>query len=191
LIITDRNTVPVSLGDVRLTFAETLEIPGEVVYVHPLHNLAVVHYDPKLIGTTPVQAARLSTRGLRANEAIDVIGLDGNGEIKSRSTAVAGVDPLLLPLSRSVGFRDDNLETATLVNPPDDIVGVLADPSGEVRGLWASFATDNGRSGQRDAADRAQRRAAVLARGRIRTRVAGDRPRAGAGRPVGAAHRAQ
>ena len=145
LIITDRNTVPVSLGDVRLTFAETLEIPGEVVYIHPLHNLAVVHYDPKLIGTTPVQAARLSMHGLRANDAIDVIGLDGNGELKSRSTAVAGVDPLLLPLSRSVGFRDDNLESATLVNPPDDIVGVLADPSGEVRGLWASFATDNGR----------------------------------------------
>jgi pro-apoptotic serine protease NMA111 len=145
LIITDRNTVPVSLGDVRLTFAETLEIPGEVVYIHPLHNLAVVHYDPKLIGTTPVQAAQLSTHGLRANEGIDVVGLDANGELKSRSTAVAGIDPLLLPLSRSVGFRDDNLEAATLVNPPDDIVGVLSDPSGEVRGLWASFATDNGR----------------------------------------------
>ena len=28
LIITDRNTVPVSVGDVRLTFAGTIEIPG-------------------------------------------------------------------------------------------------------------------------------------------------------------------
>ncbi len=38
LIVTDRNTVPVSLGDVRITFGGSLEIPGKVVYVHPLHN---------------------------------------------------------------------------------------------------------------------------------------------------------
>ncbi len=46
LVITDRNTVPVSIGDVRLTFSDTLEIPAKVVYIHPLHNLAVVQYDP-------------------------------------------------------------------------------------------------------------------------------------------------
>jgi S1-C subfamily serine protease len=145
LLITDRNTVPVSIGDVRLTFASTLEIPGEVVYVHPLHNLAVIKYDPKLIGTTPVRAAVLATQELRAGEAVDVVGLDGNGDIQSRATGIAEVGPLQLPLSRTVQFRDSNLEVATLVNPPDDVVGVLADKSGRVRGLWASFATDNGR----------------------------------------------
>ena len=31
------------------------------------------------------------------------------------------------------------------MNPPDDVVGVLADRGGRVRGLWASFAFDNGR----------------------------------------------
>ena len=42
-------------------------------------------------------------------------------------------------------FRDSNLEAATLVNPPDDFDGVLADRDGRVRGLWSSFASDNGR----------------------------------------------
>jgi S1-C subfamily serine protease len=145
LIITDRNTVPVSVGDVRLTFAGTIEIPGEIVYVHPLHNLAVIHYDPKLIGTTPVRAARLDTAPLKAGETVNVVGLDGSGELKSRITSIADVDPLQLPLSRSVQFRESNLEVASLVNAPDDLVGVLADDAGRVRGLWASFASDNGR----------------------------------------------
>jgi len=145
LLITDRNTVPVSAGDVRLTFAGTLEIPGEIVYVHPLHNLAVIHYDPRLIGSTPVKAAKLDTAPFKAGETVNVVGLDGNGELKSRITTIADVDPLQLPLSRSVQFRESNLEVASLVNAPDDFVGVLADDMGRVRGLWASFASDNGR----------------------------------------------
>jgi S1-C subfamily serine protease len=145
LIITDRNTVPVSVGDVRLTFAGTIEIPGEIVYVHPLHNLAVIHYDPKLIGSTPVRAAKLDTAPLKAGETVNVVGLDGGGELKSRITSIADIDPLQLPLSRSVQFRESNLEVASLVNAPDDFVGVLADDAGRVRGLWASFASDNGR----------------------------------------------
>jgi pro-apoptotic serine protease NMA111 len=145
LLVTDRNTVPVSLGDVRLTFGGTLEIPGDIVFVHPLHNLAIIHYDPKLIGATPVRAARLSPDPLKAGENVNVIGMDGNGEIKSRVTSIADVDALQLPLSRSVMFRDSNLLAAALVNPPDDLVGVLANDAGVVRGLWASFASDNGR----------------------------------------------
>jgi S1-C subfamily serine protease len=145
LVITDRNTVPVSMGDVRLTFAGVVEIPAEVAYIHPLHNLAVVRYDPALIGRTPVRSARLATAPLAVGERVDVVGYDGEGELKSRRTSIAGIDPLQLPLSRSVQFRESNLEVATLVSSPEDIAGVLADDAGRVRGLWASFASDNGR----------------------------------------------
>jgi len=145
LLITDRNTVPVSMGDVRLTFAGTLEIPGDIVYVHPLHNLAVIHYDPKLIGTTPVRAAKLSNEEFKSGETVNVVGMDGNGVIRSRTTTISDVNPLQLSLSRSVMFRESNLEVASLVNAPEDVVGVMSDNAGQVRGLWASFASDNGR----------------------------------------------
>ena len=59
LVAVDRNTVPVSLGDVRLTFAGTIQVDGTVEYVHPLHNLAVVRYDPRQLGETPIKAVRV------------------------------------------------------------------------------------------------------------------------------------
>ncbi len=145
LVVTDRNTVPLSLGDVRLTFGGSLEIPGKVVYVHPLHNLAAVAYDPKLIGATPVSSAQFNTRPLQEGDAITVVGMDVEGQLKSRATQVSSVDPLQLPLSRSMQFRDSNLEAAELLNPPDDFDGVLVDPDGKVQALWSSFAVETGR----------------------------------------------
>jgi S1-C subfamily serine protease len=147
LVVTDRNTVPVSLGDVRLTFGGSLEIPGKVVYVHPLHNLAVVSYDPKLIGNTPVKSAQFDTRPLQEGDPVTVVGMDGDGEIKSRATEVSSVDPLELPLSRTMQFRDSNLDVAHLLNPPDDFDGVLVDRDGKVQALWSSFAVEAGRRG--------------------------------------------
>jgi hypothetical protein len=38
--------------------------------------------------------------------------MDGDGELKSRATQVVSVDPLELPLSRTMQFRDSNLEAA-------------------------------------------------------------------------------
>jgi pro-apoptotic serine protease NMA111 len=146
LVVVDRNTVPVSVGDVRITFAGTLEVPGRVVYVHPVHNLAVVAYDPKLIGSTPVRSAKLDPHeNLQSGQNLWVVGLSGDSQLHSRETQVSSVEPIDLPLSRTMRFRDTNDEVADLVNPPMDYDGVLANDSGEVVGLWSSFAFENGR----------------------------------------------
>ncbi|HTW38242.1 MAG TPA: trypsin-like peptidase domain-containing protein [Steroidobacteraceae bacterium] len=144
LVVVDRNTVPVSVGDVTITFAGTLQVPGRVVYVHPLHNLAVVQYDPKLLGATPVKSAQLAPGELQVGENVWVVGLSGDSELHTRNTQIASVDPIDLPLSRTMRFRDTNVEVADLVNPPLDYDGVLADVRGDVVGLWSSFAYDNG-----------------------------------------------
>ncbi|MEY4762090.1 MAG: hypothetical protein RLZZ200_1946, partial [Pseudomonadota bacterium] len=145
LVVTDRNTVPVSVGDVRITFAGALEVPGKVEYIHPLHNLAVVSFDPALIAGTPVKSAKLDLRGLKVGQPVTVIGMDAEGALKSRATSVASFDPLQLPLSRTMQFRDGGLQVAQLLNPPSDFDGVLTDGRGSVMGLWSSFSFENGR----------------------------------------------
>ena len=145
LVVVDRNTVPVPLGDVEVSFAGTVQVPGRVVYVHPLHNYAVVAYDPKLIGTTPARSAKLKPRELNSGEPVWVVGLGADSQIRSRATEIASIEPLELPLSRTMRFRDSNLETVQLVNPPADFDGVLSDKEGNVLGSWSSFAYENGR----------------------------------------------
>ncbi|MFI4877462.1 MAG: trypsin-like peptidase domain-containing protein [Steroidobacterales bacterium] len=144
LVVVDRDTVPVSLGDVTVTFAGTVQVPGRVVYVDPVHNFAVVAYDPKLIGTTPVKSATLRPQKLTPGQPIWVVGLGGDSQMHARATEIASIDPLSLPLSRTMRFRDTNIETIGLVNPPGDFDGVLTDAAGNVLGTWSSFAYDSG-----------------------------------------------
>ena len=145
LVVIDRNTVPVAAGDVKIVFAGSVELPGRVEYVHPLHNLSIVSFDPKLLNGTPIRTARLDLRELRAGEPVTVVGLGADTRLRSLATSVASLEPVAFPLSRTLQFRDSNLEVVSLVNPPTDFDGVLASPGGAVRALWSSFSAENNR----------------------------------------------
>ena len=59
LLAVDRDTVPVALGDVFVTFAGSVRIPASVEWLHPQHNLALVRYDPSLVsGVKPIRFAK-------------------------------------------------------------------------------------------------------------------------------------
>jgi S1-C subfamily serine protease len=145
LVAVDRNTVPAPIGDVRLTFGGTIEVPGRVEYIHPLHNLAMVSYDPSLIGATPAKSAVLKPIEVHPGDQVWAVGMRGDGKVQSRTSNVASVDPVAFPLSRTLQFRDSNLETIALVNGPGDYDGVLTNKNGEVLATWASFAYEAGR----------------------------------------------
>jgi S1-C subfamily serine protease len=145
LVAVDRNTVPVALGDVRLTFAGTIQVDGTVEYVHPLHNLAVVRYDPRQLGDTPVEAARFSQRMPATGETVHVVGIQADARIASQQATVSSIGPVGFPLSRTLQFRDANLEIVRLVNGPSDMDGVIVDKRGDVAALWSSFAYEEGR----------------------------------------------
>jgi membrane-associated protease RseP (regulator of RpoE activity) len=65
-------------------------------------------------------------------------------QLVHQESKVASVDPLLLPLSRTLRFRDTNIEGVDLVNAPADVDGVLVDKRGRVAATWSSFMVSSG-----------------------------------------------
>ena len=119
LVVVDRNTVPAPLGDVRLTFAGTIEIPG-ARRVHPSAaqprgRLLRPEADRHDAGAS---AATLRAAELHPGEQVWAVGVRPDGKVQSRSATVASIDPVAFPLSRTLQFRDANLETIALVNGP-------------------------------------------------------------------------
>ena len=145
LVAVDRNTVPVPLGDVTLVFAGELEVPGRVEYIHPLHNVAVISYDPKLLGSTPVKSAVLNTNDLQPGDSVWAVGLDQNSKLKIQSATVAEIEPADFAISRTLRFRETNLELINLISPPDNYDGVLVNKKGEVVTSWSTYLLEQGR----------------------------------------------
>lgn len=143
-VLVDRNTVPIAIGDVTVTFAGSLEVKGKIEQLHPLHNFAIVSYDPKSIGTTPVREATFNTSTLKPGDDVWVVGIKADHQLVHQKSTVSSVDPLLLPLSRTLRFRDSNIEGISLVNAPNDMDGVLVDKKGRVAATWSSFMLQSG-----------------------------------------------
>ena len=54
-----------------------------------------------------------------------VLGMNSDSRVRSIATTVASVDDVSFPLSRTLQFREANLEVARLVNGPTDFDGVI------------------------------------------------------------------
>jgi S1-C subfamily serine protease len=142
LVLVDRDTVPVTLGDVEITFGGAVSVDGRVVALHPEHNLALVAYEPALLGETPVESAELRDEPLAPGDPVWLVTLTQRQQILARASAVERIDAPQLPLPRVPRFREANLDLIALTEVLPGVGGVLADGKGRVRALWASFSTE-------------------------------------------------
>ena len=144
LVVADRDTVPVALGDCQMTFGASVRVPCRVEFIHPLHNFSVISYEPSTIGDTDIQAVTLASDSPKPGDPVWQVGLSSRFQTVWRETRVARVEPLSLPRPSPPQFRDINLESIRLDESTPSVGGVLANTRGEVQALWASFRSDSG-----------------------------------------------
>ncbi|KAM0032402.1 putative PDZ domain, peptidase S1C, peptidase S1, PA clan, PDZ superfamily [Helianthus debilis subsp. tardiflorus] len=148
LVVVDKNTVAISASDIMLSFAAfPIEIPAEVVFLHPVHNYAIIAYDPSVIGPAAnavVQAAQLLPEpSLRRGESVYLVGLSRSLQATSRKSVVTNPRAALkINSADSPRYRATNMEVIELdTDFGSNFTGVLTDEHGRVKALWGSFST--------------------------------------------------
>jgi len=139
LVLVDRDTVPVTLGDLTLTFGGTARISAQVRYLHPIHNFAILQYDPSLLAGADVRSARLVDAEQDVGAPVWQIGLNGRGQMVDARTSVAEYDTVSFSPSDTPRFRDANAQVYELESVAPSLGGAVTNKRGDVVALWASF----------------------------------------------------
>lgn len=146
LAAVDRNTVAIAVSDVMMSFAaHPVEIPGEVVFLHPVHNYALVAYNPASLGTAGAAAIRaavlLPEPPLQRGDLVHLVGLSRSLRVTSRKSIVTNPGGALnVGYSDCPRYRAMNMEVVELdTDFGHSFSGVLADELGRVKALWGSF----------------------------------------------------
>ena len=138
-ILVDRDTGPVALGDLVITFAGSVRVPGTLEYLHPMHNVALISYDPDALGETVTSSIRLSDKPLAKGDRVWQVGLDRDQELVSQATKVEAMAALTIGASKTPRFRDSNIVAGKLDDAAPSLGGVVVDRAGRMRAMWASF----------------------------------------------------
>ncbi|KAK9764946.1 hypothetical protein K7432_007110 [Basidiobolus ranarum] len=144
LIICDRDTVPISIGDIFLTFANSIIIPGRLVYLHPFFNFAILKYDPELLGDTPVQAAEiLYDHPLSQGDEVHMVAISADHNPLVRRTHVTSIGNVSTRECSPPRWRAMNVEGIKLDDPVSCQGGVLCNAEGQVLALWINYSSQN------------------------------------------------
>ncbi len=145
LVAVDRNTVPVGLGELDLTFFGSLEVPARVVFLHPRHNVALLQYDASLLVDADFEALRLMDSETTLPDELTMVGYRADGtfrrhEVDDLSHLTIGFGPPGLPR-----FQQAPVDVYGVPNVPPSLGGPLVDEKGDVHAVYMSFAYEEDR----------------------------------------------
>ncbi|KAF4337780.1 serine protease [Fusarium beomiforme] len=139
-VIVSRTVVPTKLCDIELTFADSVLVPGKVVFLHPAHHYAIIQYDPSLVDA-PVKSVKFSTERISQGASTFFVGHNDSDEMVYASTAVTKVIPLEReppnpPRGRPINV--DRIDVETRIGNHCGS-GVLVREDGVIQALWVVY----------------------------------------------------
>ena len=145
LVMVDRDTVPIALGDASIIVGGAVQVPATVVWVHPARNIALLQYDPTLLPDTPLRSAVFATKPAKEGDKTTHVGLDRDHAVAHQSTRVEAIEPLYMPIPNVPFFRETNSRVVAPSSAAASTGGVLVDKKGRVQALWASYVDLSGK----------------------------------------------
>jgi len=140
LVLCDRYTVPISLGDVELCVAGSIHIRASVVFLHPVHNVAVLQYDPQLLGTTPVRSIKFSSKQLKPGDTCYYFGISDRHAFIVQNCKVTRKEPFSESLDTvPPRYVARNVELLHMDRITSGVGGVYADQHGHIQAIKARF----------------------------------------------------
>ncbi|KAF9353744.1 serine protease [Mortierella sp. AD094] len=143
LVVCDRDTIPISIGDIFITFANSVIIPGRLVYLHPHYNFVVLTYDSALLANTPVKAATFSDEPLTQGDECYLVGVGTDQSPVIKKTTVSNVGNIATRECSPPRWRAMNVEGIKVDDPVGTQGGVLCDSEGKVQALWVNYSSQD------------------------------------------------
>lgn len=140
-VLVSRRFVPHDVCDIYLVFAESVDIPGKVVFLHPNLNYAIVKYDPSLV-IADIKTPTLSTKPLKRGDKSFFIGYNYRFRIVTDKVSASSVVSLnIVANNNSPRYRGTNLECILLDSKiaQECDTGMLVDDDGTLRAFWLTY----------------------------------------------------
>ncbi|CCE80256.1 Piso0_003360 [Millerozyma farinosa CBS 7064] len=140
-VLVSRRFVPHDVCDLFVIFAESIDVPGKVVFLHPNQNYAIIKYDPALV-LAEAKAPKFSKKPLKRGEKSFFVGYNYNLRLVTDDVKVSAVSSLNIPpASLSPRYRGTNLECVLLDSKlcQECDTGILTNLDGTVRAFWLSY----------------------------------------------------
>jgi len=137
-VITNRSTVPQSLGDIEVTMGE-VSMSAYVWFMHPTHSMVILRLiKPADFSRAKVgAAAKFQHRMFESGDKVDFVGLDDAGQCFHSEVTIQSVKLMDFPSHWPVRWTERNLEAVCLVDDPSNAKGgVLCDGDGNVQALY-------------------------------------------------------
>ncbi len=152
LVVVSRAIVPFDLCDIFVTVADSIIVDGQVVFMHPLQNYAIIRYDPSLV-QAPVKSAKLSETTIKQGAEIMFLGFNQNLRVAVANTTVTDITAVAIPIGASPPrYRAINVDAITVDTSLAGQCGsgVLVAQDGTVEALWLTYFGERSSSTRKD-----------------------------------------